>query len=101
VVATRKIGLKLDAEKDRWDLLPPRAARLVVKALGFGASIYGDDNWRRVKSLRRRYYAATLRHVIAWWAGEANDPDSGLPHLAHAICCLLFILDDETRSRRA
>ena len=25
-----------------------------------------------------------LRHILAWKRGETNDPESGLPHLAHA-----------------
>jgi hypothetical protein len=33
-----------------------------------------------------------MRHVHAWRAGETKDPESGLHHLAHAGCCLLFML---------
>jgi len=34
-----------------------------------------------------------LRHLTAWWAGEDLDPESGLHHLAHAACCLMFLLE--------
>lgn len=84
-------GLKLDTEKDRWDLLPIKAVRGIVQVLTFGARKYAPDNWKHVPDARRRYYAAALRHMAAWWEGEQVDQESGLPHLAHAGCCLLFL----------
>jgi hypothetical protein len=39
--------------------------------------------------------AAALRHLIRWWRGEKIDPDSGLPHLAHAACSIFFLLEKE------
>lgn len=88
-------GRKDDAGKPRWDLLPVGPAREVVRALTHGAARYGDDNWRRVEEPRRRYYAAALRHMTTWFDGELLDPDTGLSHLAHAACCLLFLLGHE------
>lgn len=35
---------------------------------------------------------AALRHITAWIEGEDKDWESGLSHLAHAICCLTFLL---------
>lgn len=86
---------KHDGEKARWDLLPLGAVGQVVDVLTFGAKKYAPDNWRTVPEYRRRYYAAALRHMVAWWRGERVDAESGLPHLAHAACCLLFIADLE------
>lgn len=86
-------GRKNDAGKDPWHLLPTRAVRAVVRVLGHGAALYGADNWRVVKGARERYYAAAMRHITAWWEGEVTDPESGQPHLAHALCCLLFLLE--------
>ena len=39
-----------------------------------------------------RYFSAAQRHLLAWNDGEDNDPESGLPHLAHASCNLMFML---------
>lgn len=85
-------GAKSDFGKDRFDLLPVGPVRWVVKVLTRGAEKYAVDNWQLVPDARRRYYAAALRHITAWWEGERSDPEWGLPHLAHACCCLLFLL---------
>jgi hypothetical protein len=87
-------GVKLDSGKDPWDLLPLRALTEVVRALGHGARKYGRWNWRKVSRLQERYQAAAMRHVVSAQLGEVRDSESGLPHLAHAICCLLFKLED-------
>ncbi len=91
------MSVKHDAEKPRWDLLPVKGVALVVDVLTFGAKKYAPDGWRTVPEWRRRYYAAALRHMVAWWSGERHDPESGLPHLAHAGCCLLFLAELEER----
>lgn len=85
-------GTKQDGGKLRWLLLPFGALELVVRVLEFGAHKYAVDNWKIVADGKRRYADAALRHFVAWRRGEANDPESGLPHLAHAACCMLFLL---------
>lgn len=86
-------GSKADAGKARWDLVPWKAVAIMVDVLGFGAKKYGDENWRQVPDARRRYFAAAQRHLIAWYGGERIDSESGLPHLAHALCCVVFLLE--------
>ena len=85
-------GRKADRGKLRWDILPWSSLGPVVEVLAFGAGKYAPDNWQRVPQARSRYFAAAVRHLIAWYRGEKNDPETGLPHLAHALCCLLFLL---------
>lgn len=89
------LGRKFDAIKDRWDLLPWDAAAEIVKVLTFGARKYAPNNWKYVDQARDRYFAALQRHMSAWWGGERLDPETGLSHLAHAGCCLLFLLSLE------
>lgn len=88
-------GRKDDSDKVRYDLLPALALDEIAKVLTYGANRYGAENWRLVEHGRRRYFAAASRHLWAWWRGERNDPDSGLHHLAHAACCVMFLLDAE------
>lgn len=88
-------GVKHDATKARWDLVPWAAMTEVVHVLTHGAAKYAPGNWRKVPDHRRRYLSAALRHMTAWAMGEIRDTESGRPHLAHAVCCLLFLLERE------
>ena len=85
-----KIGLKLDSEKPRWELLPLKTVEDIVKVMTYGAKKYAPNNWKLVEP-KERYLAAALRHITAWQSGEIIDPESGLPHLAHALTSLLFL----------
>lgn len=51
----------------------------------------GQDNWMNVPNAKTRYYDAMQRHIDAWWQGEQKDPETGEHHLAHAICCGMFL----------
>lgn len=84
-------AVKADAEKVRLELLPIRAITEVGKVLTFGGKKYGADNWR-LGMQWRRLIGAAFRHLFAFARGEDRDPETGLPHLAHATCCLLFLL---------
>lgn len=90
-------GKKYDAMKDRWDLLPVELIELTVKVLTHGAKKYGANNWKDVENLRERYYSALLRHLVAWRKGQRCDPETGLHHFGHIMCCLLFIYWEECR----
>lgn len=83
-------GVKYDKQKPRWDLLPLATVEEVVRVLTYGATKYPPDNWKKVKP-KERYLAAALRHLAAWQRGEKLDKESGLTHLAHATCSLLFL----------
>lgn len=90
---------KHDEGKPRWDLTPAEALLAIVMVLTFGAAIYGDDNWRTVPNARRRYFRAAIGHLYSWWRGEELDTLSGLPHLAHAACCIMFLLEFDVAAR--
>ena len=82
---------KHDANKPRWDLFPLSVAQGVVDVLTFGADKYTDDGWKHVPDGERRYFAALMRHLAAYQSGELVDEESGLSHLDHAGCCLMFL----------
>lgn len=89
--------VKKDGDKLGVHLLPVRALEEITKVLDFGAKKYAPNNWRRVDR-RSRYYSAALRHLFAYWRGEDFDPESGLRHLAHAGCCVMFLLSCEVEN---
>ncbi|WP_074454398.1 dATP/dGTP diphosphohydrolase domain-containing protein [Marinobacter sp. X15-166B] len=84
-------GVKYDAEKPEFDLIPPLMELEVAKVLTVGAQKYSPDNWRRVPDLRRRYISAARRHINALQQGITYDDETGLHHAAHAVCCLMFL----------
>lgn len=86
------VGVKYDGAKTMWSLLPLKPVQSIVEVLQYGAAKYAPDNWKNVPEGRTRYYDAAMRHLTAWWGGEVLDPDSGCHHLAHAGCCILFLL---------
>lgn len=93
-VRAPKPGDKYDQGKIRYDLLPFKALEEIALVLTFGANKYKPDGWREVEGWRWRYFAAAMRHLLAWFAkGEKRDPESGLHHLAHAACCIMFMLE--------
>lgn len=87
------LGRKFDSGKIQYGLTPPHAFREVVNVLTIGAKKYAPNNWKYVENARERYFDALQRHVWAWQMGEEIDDEYGTPHLAHAICCLLFLLE--------
>ena len=86
-------GIKHDGAKPRYDLIPFRALDEVAKVLTFGAKKYPPHNWKTLTDLESRYLAASLRHISAEMQGERTDDESGLSHLAHAITCLMFVIE--------
>lgn len=86
-------GQKHDSDKPRYELLPPVAIDEMAKVMTFGAEKYAPDNWRHVDNAVERYRAALLRHSFAMLRGEKIDPETGLPHAAHAMCCAAFLVE--------
>ena len=88
--------VKSDDNKPRYDLLPPELLEETAQVLAFGAQKYSDNNWVKGASWSR-YFSAMMRHMWAWWRGEDNDPETGYSHLAHASCCLGFLMAYQRR----
>ena len=81
-------------EKPRLDLIPLNALTYIALGLQEGARKYGSASWRDVDSVDlAQYVAATMRHLMAYADGEDTDPESGNPHLAHAMASLAIMVD--------
>lgn len=87
-------GRKEDNNKSPLSLISRRANELEAQALAFGARKYDAWNWAKGMKWSRLLDAA-LRHLYAYADGEDLDSESGLSHLAHARCCVGFLLDYE------
>lgn len=98
--APLNVGRKDDTNKPRFDLIDPLVELQLAAVLEYGARKYGDENWRKLPDLRARYLAASLRHLNSWRCGEELDPESGLPHLAHALASIHFILADSLKGNK-
>jgi hypothetical protein len=61
-----------------------------ARVLGFGAKKYADHNWRGGFKWTR-LVGALMRHTLAFLGGQDLDPETGLPHLDHAACCIMFL----------
>lgn len=99
-IATEDIPLKavkFDSGKPQWELLSFIALHEVAKVMTHGATKYDAHNWRNGFRWTRPIGAA-LRQIAAFMWGEDKDKDSGLSHLAHAMCCLMFVLEHQMLS---
>lgn len=69
----------------------------VVAEIGLGmmegAMKYGRHNYRAIGVRGSVYFDATMRHLVSWWEGEDNDPDSGLSHISKALASLAVLRD--------
>ena len=86
-------GRKFDSGKLQYGLVPPNALKETVKVLTLGAEKYDRNNWKKVPDAQARYYDALQRHLWDWFAGEQLDPETGINHLAHAMCNIMFLLE--------
>lgn len=63
---------------------------LAVDVLEYGAKKYAAWNWAKGQNWSIPIDCA-LRHLSAYFGGEATDPESGLPHMGHVYCNVLFL----------
>lgn len=86
---TEKMGLKYDSEKPMAHLIDPNWIIETAEVLTFGANKYAPNNWQGLE--KERVLGAAYRHLLAYHSGEVLDQESGLPHLAHLSCCIMFL----------
>lgn len=89
----------IGSNKIPMHLWPETATVLGALGLLDGALKYGRSNFREIGVRASIYYDAAKRHLNAWFEGEECDPDSKLPHLAHALACIAIIVDAEAAGK--
>lgn len=85
-----QVGVKHDQDKSRVDLLDPEFLEGIGNVLKHGAEKYAAHNWRNGIAASRLIGAA-YRHLGAINKGQDIDPESGLPHVYHLSCCVMFL----------
>lgn len=91
-LAEKATGIKHDSGKEPLDLIPSEALLQLARVLQYGATKYASHNWRGGLAWSR-VYAAVMRHLLKWNAGQTVDEETGLNHLAHAMCGIAFLLE--------
>lgn len=86
----RGSGARFNTGKVPLELVPLSALEDCARVFGYGREKYAAWNWAKGMDWSIPY-ACLLRHMAAWFNGEDNDPESGLPHLGHAMCNLVML----------
>lgn len=74
IESKKEAGSRLDAGKERLDLIPPDALLALAQLYGDGAMKYEDRNWEKGMTWGR-CFAPMMRHAWKWWWGEEYDID--------------------------
>lgn len=102
-------GARYNAGKPAYELVPLIAFEGCARVFDFGRAKYAPWNWAKGMAWSAPF-GCLMRHLSAWQRGEDNDPESGLPHLDHAMANLVMLTtyartypqgDDRTKWLRA
>lgn len=67
----------------------------LVRVLEFGAQKYDPWNWSKGMKWSRLFQAA-FRHLVnldqVRFRTDERDVETDLPHFAHAMCCIMFLI---------
>jgi len=82
---------------DRYNEGKPKLSFIPISTLydaahvfEFGSKKYSVNNWEKGFNWLS-VYDSLMRHMSAWRDGEDLDPESGLPHLGHAMCNMIML----------
>lgn len=83
-------GARFNTGKIDLSLIPLITLEDEARVWEYGKRKYAAWNWAKGMAWSIPL-ACCLRHLLAWQRGEENDPESNLPHLAHAMCNLRML----------
>lgn len=81
------------ATKPRSSAIPPNSILVMGAAMQNGADKYGIFNWRDTTVSATVFYDAMMRHMLAWYNGGDDAPDSKVSHLGHIMANCAILLD--------
>lgn len=76
-------GAEKGTKLARFDLIPIEPLTELAKHFGRGSQKYDDHNYRKGYEWSKSY-AACMRHLTQFWAGEDCDEETGTPHVISA-----------------
>lgn len=82
---------------EEYALVPVWPVAEVARVYGWATykiEKYEPNNWRKGFAWSLSI-SAMMRHLEAWRAGETNNPESGLNHLAHAMFHIFALMEFE------
>lgn len=86
-------AMKYDDGKIPYHLVSPHFLDEMCKVLAYGEKKYAAHNWMVGNGFKySRVFRAAIGHLYSFWRGEDLDEETGLHHLAHAACCIMFLL---------
>lgn len=83
-------GARYNQGKADLSLIPISTLEDEARVWMYGEAKYKRFNWMKGMNWSIPL-ACALRHLAAWQNGEDLDPESGQPHLAHAMCNLRML----------
>lgn len=81
---------RYNSGKVDFSLIPMCTLEDEARVWEYGKAKYAAWNWAKGMPWSA-VFASMMRHMAAWQRGEELDPESGLPHLAHAQCNLRML----------
>lgn len=73
-------GLKFNAGKPRFDLIPPDALRDLAQLYEIGSRKYADRNWEKGMNWGK-IQSSLMNHYTKWAKGEDYDDETGIHHM--------------------
>lgn len=90
-VTDSKTGGQKGKKLTQLGALDPVALIALARVAGMGANKYSAHNYLKGYDWSLSFNQL-MRHALLFWAGEEDDPESGLPHMAHAAwACLALV----------
>lgn len=88
-IVLHTVAFMMSSEEEEWEI---HSLNHMANVLAMGAQKYEHRNWERGMSWSN-VGASFLRHYTAYLTGEVFDTESELPHLAHCMCNLAFLIE--------
>lgn len=88
LVLGKDAHIKKDPENPLYDL---RAFESMAQVMMFGGKKYERNNWMKPNPDPLSSGDSLDRHVKWMIIGEMDDTDSGLPHIGHIMCNVMFL----------